>query len=129
MVFFFIQKSEDLDNEIAKLKTTLLKRHNTLEPFMAIVGPLIQPEEYFVIVNEEKYKVDTCLRALDATFKFFFALDCAYPRASAKLWQFIQLAVYNINVNGETVIKSIKELLGLINQSFLQAELEDPVDL
>lgn len=84
---------------------------------MVIDGKLIQPEECFVVVNEEKYKVESSLQALDSRLKIFFALDCAYPKASLRLWQFVQLAVFDIPVSDQTVINSVNELVGLKQKS------------
>ena len=67
----------------------------------------------YVVVDEQKFKVSSTLEALDLTFKKFFALDCNYPKASYKLWQFIQHAGYDIKISGDILIKSAKELLCL----------------
>ena len=82
-----------------------------MQPLLVIVGPLIKVHEMYVVVDEQKFKVSSTLKAMDLTFKTFFALDCNCPKASYKLWQFIQNSGYGIRITGDMLITSLKELL------------------
>ena len=117
------QKTEDIDNEVDKLKARLRKRNETLQPLILVTGSLTGITESFAIVDDYKYKVPSCLDALDLTFKLFYLLDCEYPKASLRLWQYIQHGLYDIAIPGEALIKPIKELLGLTTHALRTAGL------
>ena len=79
--------------------------------------------ETYVVVDEQQYKVPSCFDGLDLVFKIFYSLDCAYPKPSLRLWQFIQQAGYEMNL-AEPNFKSVKELLGLTKRAFEESGLE-----
>ena len=100
-----------------QLKNKAFARKETLQPFMLVVGSLIKTKEAYAFFDEQKYRVASCLDASELTFKAFLALDCQCPKPSVRLWQFIKYAVYDIQVAGDTLTKSVKELLGSIRQA------------
>lgn len=115
------------------LENRLRVRKETLQPIIVITGSETNIEESYVVINSFHYKCSTCLDALDLNFKIFFSLDCAYPKASATLWKFIQIVAYDIQLLRDVLIKSIKELLGLSRQKLQEAasltELENQQNL
>lgn len=46
---------------------------------MLVIGSLIKIEETYAVVDDQKYKVPSCLNALDLTFKTFFTFGALYP--------------------------------------------------
>ena len=105
-----------MEREIQSLRNQCLLRKDTLQPTLFVIGDLTAIQEAYVIVDDLQYKVSTTLDGLDLAFKIFFALDCQYPKASLSLWQFIQIACFNIADNKAN--KSVKELVGLATQPF-----------
>ena len=57
------------------------------------------------------------MSGLDLAFKIFYALGYEYPKASYRLWQFIQRSGYGIRVNGEKLGQPVNGLLGLVEQA------------
>lgn len=52
--------------------------------------------EYYVILDNIKYKVNTALEAVDFLFKLFFSVDMSYPVYSYHIEQFIQIVGFVI---------------------------------
>lgn len=78
------------------------------------MGPLANIESSYVIVNDQKFKVDSCLQAFELTFKIFFALDCKYPISAETLWIFLQKSGFDIHLQ-EKCNNSLNVLLGYVN--------------
>lgn len=110
-----------MESIIKSLRDKALKEKYTLQPLIIVVGSLVKVEGFYVIVDDQKYKTESCLEALDLCFKVFFTLDCQYPKPSFRIWQFIQNAGYQIKIAGETLIKTVRELLGLVEQAFRES--------
>ncbi|XP_071574426.1 uncharacterized protein [Temnothorax nylanderi] len=65
-------------------------------------------------VNDQKFKVDSCLQAIELTFKIFFAVDCKYPTYAETLWIFLQKSGFDIHLQ-EKCNNSLNVMLGRVN--------------
>ena len=70
----------------------------------------------YVVIDKTIYTCASVTTAIDLCFKSFFALNIDYPLASANLWSFIYVYVYEI--------KGLKNILGLSKILELTDELE-----
>lgn len=118
-----MQISDELEEKIRVLKSKLWNRKETFQLLFIVVGPLINIEEAYVVVEDQQYKTSSCLEALDLCFKLFFSLHCHYPKASHSMWHFFQLVGYSIVTLPNNPIKSVKELQGLTEEALKQAKL------
>ncbi|XP_039304090.1 uncharacterized protein LOC113003214 isoform X3 [Solenopsis invicta] len=109
-----VQTVADLDRALYDLKRRLQRNKDTFQPTPLIVGPLVNIESSFVIVNDQKFKVDSCLQAIELTFKIFFAVDCKYPTYAETFWIFLQKSGFDIHLQ-EKCNNSLNVLLGRVN--------------
>lgn len=85
------------------LETRLSNLKQTFQPQIILVGNLASPDTVYVAINKDRlFKCESILEALDLAFKFFFALDLAYPAGSLEVWTFIQRVAYDICLSGDT---------------------------
>lgn len=68
-----------------------------MQPFIVAAGPIETLTDIFIVIDETKYKMTSCLRAMDICFNVFFALNSAYPFDCQHIWTFIQHYVYEIS--------------------------------
>ncbi|KAJ8666913.1 hypothetical protein QAD02_008575 [Eretmocerus hayati] len=104
----------DFESTIDDLKEQLVSCGISFQPTVICVGEVINPKSFRVILDDVVYSFETCLSAIDFTFKVFFALDCKYPPLSETIWLFIQQAIYGIEVPGDELTSSIDILLGRV---------------
>lgn len=88
------------------------------------VGDVTNVLQYFVQVNNYGYEFATCLEALDAAVKLYFAFDCDYPSSSSSLWTFFQKAAFDISLPSDKKNTSIDVLIGRV-QNKLEAQRRD----
>lgn len=93
-----------------------MERRETFQPTVFVIGELTAISEVYVVLDSERYKCESTLDAVDFALKLFFSLDCSYPKAAHRLWQFIQIAGFEID--DQKANKSVKELVGLVKQAF-----------
>ncbi|XP_039303409.1 uncharacterized protein LOC105206671 [Solenopsis invicta] len=109
-----VQTVADLDRALYDFKRRLQRNKDTFQPTPLIVGPLVNIESSYVIVNDQKFKVDSCLQAIELTFKIFFAVDCKYPTYAETFWIFLQKSGFDIHLQ-EKCNNSLNVLLGRVN--------------
>lgn len=76
--------------EIEEYIKTRLTDKSPIQPFIMVVGTLMQPKEIIVFFDYIKYKVYSILHAIDVTFKLFHLFNLEYPPESVIVWLFIQ---------------------------------------
>jgi hypothetical protein len=65
----------------------------TVQPYIAIVGNIEDASSvlnYYTIIDNIYYKLETPIKALDICFKSFNALNLNYPPEAEQVWWFIQ---------------------------------------
>lgn len=68
----------------------------TSQPVAVIVGPSFDEiRQYFVVINNFRYEVETPLKSVDLVFKSCNALNIQYPPEVGQLFMFLQRAVYD----------------------------------
>lgn len=104
------------------MKDQLLKVKETFQPTCVFVGSLTNIESFYVVVDERKFKFQSCLEALDFAFKLFFAVESSYPVRSETVWTFIQRAVYDIKLTTDFIGTDTKALIGYIENKSKPAD-------
>lgn len=78
-----------------------MKHRMHLQPFVAVVGDIENPDQYLICVDEYFYEVDSLLQAVDLVFKGFFALHLNYPSEAEQVWLFLQRSVYSFTTSDD----------------------------
>jgi hypothetical protein len=50
-----------------------------LQPLVLVIGPVKEPESYYVLTNNVKNKLTDITSAIDSCFKIYFATNAVYP--------------------------------------------------
>jgi len=110
--FICFQKSADVDTRIEQIRNANVKKGSTVQPFLLLVGnaPSEKFIEYFVVLNDFKYKVPSAIDALNLIFQLFFAVDISYPQISCHIWQVVQVVCYDF-YEPEQVLKTAQKVL------------------
>ncbi|XP_043284449.1 uncharacterized protein [Venturia canescens] len=91
-----IENSGELDSQLEKRRTKLLKYGLTLQPFVVIIGSKTSFSSVLVIVNDAKYECSNLMAAVDCCFKITWALSTKYQMESEIIWKFLEKYVYDI---------------------------------
>ncbi|XP_023310085.1 uncharacterized protein LOC108905534 isoform X1 [Anoplophora glabripennis] len=97
--FLHVVGPQDLDARLNDRRKKLQEFDIKIQPIMVVVGPLQNPQAFFVVLDNQRYMFNDILTTLDVTFKIFFALDIPFPCECRYLWQTIDQLVYRINAN------------------------------
>jgi hypothetical protein len=115
----WLQNAASVNPALDRKKEELRNQGLTSQPHMVLVGPLNNIQASYVVVDNVRYNTTSPLRALDLTFKIFYALDCAYPPQAYHIWLFIQKVAYNIVNAGDKFGTNINSLIGEIQSQLV----------
>ena len=73
-----------------------LEEVSNKQPFVLILGSLMEPLQCFVIVERKALQQMSLLKALDVCFKLFYVLDINYPWQCATTWEYLQKVVFGL---------------------------------
>lgn len=75
-----------------------------MQSYPIIVRPsLDRITESYVVLDSKLYSVESPLRAIDVTFKAFFALYAKFPKQATPLWLILQKSIYEINTKWDNM--------------------------
>ena len=98
-VYFYhliLQTENEANAKVEDLKSVLLAKKLTLQPVIVLVGTIVNFRKIYVVINDNWYESTSFLKAVDLSFKSFFALDCNYPASCSNIWFLIQFGIYEI---------------------------------
>lgn len=82
-LIFKVSSTANLQSDILGKVQKLEQFGCTLQPFVAFVGEIVDPQEVFVVVlTKYKYKVESISRAVDICFKIIQATNVEYQSES-----------------------------------------------
>ena len=113
-----MQIANDVQPKLLELKTRLFTNRKTFQPVVVAVGPVTHIRNYYVVVNEQLYSIDTSLGAIYLALKIFFTLDCKYPENTQTIWAFVQRILLNIDLLSDVLTVDSNVILGHINNIF-----------
>lgn len=90
-----------MEDHLNDLRQSMKAKQQQLQPLIVIVGPLLDVQAFYVVVDDVKYSVDSILSSIDLNFKIFYVFDCRYPEDTKFLWQFFQCIIYEMHTSGE----------------------------
>lgn len=77
-----------------------------------VIGPsLTELETIYVRIDDNLYRIESCLKALDVCFKSFHALHAEYAAEAEQIWYFIQKAFYNLTTKWDKSFIGVNSLL------------------
>ncbi|CAG9814689.1 unnamed protein product [Phaedon cochleariae] len=95
-LFVYIQNFDEIELIYSRRKKKLEEFDITLQPFVVVTGEFRNLQYYIIIDNEIRYKLNSCIRALELVFKLFHSLDVEYPSESEHIWLFIGEMIFNM---------------------------------
>lgn len=101
---------------LTEIKERFYKKKLTLQPFLIVVGNTLSTlDEFYMYIDNVKYKFPTFLSSLSTCFKTFHVFNVEYPEFCTGVWIFIQRYFFNFTNENE---KPFSHVSGLI--SYLQ---------
>lgn len=65
----------------------------TVQPYIiGVSNTLENVDNFYVMVDQARYRFHSPLKALDTCFKIFFTLSANYPLECQQVWMFLQYA-------------------------------------
>lgn len=105
---------------LSRLQDTLRSYDLQMQPRPVVSGPFEDIVAAHIFVNAVQYDLESAVRAVEACFKIYFALNASYPPEAKSAWLFIQKAVFGINSSSDGKIPSaVTELWGEISAVIL----------
>lgn len=99
-----------MQEEVTKRRDVLFNYKQTLQPFAAVIGPLSDPLQYLVVLDQFFYEVESPLKALDIVFKCIHALHLNNPIEATGMWLFIQQSVFGITSRSDKINSHVKSM-------------------
>lgn len=120
---FNSSSSANVDSDL-ELKLEKLRKYNCpLQPLVLVVGEsIINPESVFIVLGNQKYKLNTVAQAVDTCFKVIHVTNTQYQHECSDLWLVIQRGFYhlktkfdyNFEQNYDYVNQSVRGLLHIL---------------
>lgn len=85
---------------INKRKELCIKKKQTMQPLILVVGELINLQEYYVYFNEIFYSVNNFLKAVSFNFQLHQVLNIEYAKECRQVWYFIEEHLYKTSATG-----------------------------
>ena len=106
-----------MEKTFKDLQDTAYTRGLGIQPLPVIVGGDFKSiTQSYVVVDRRPIIVESPLRAVEITFKFYHSLNCHYPQQSARLWILIAKVIFGIQETWQEDLSSDAEILLLSRQ-------------
>ncbi|XP_058795216.1 uncharacterized protein LOC131666503 [Phymastichus coffea] len=112
----YCKTAEALADKILSRSDRYGKWHMPVHPCIVFRGP--QPciiETAYVSLQEQLWKVDTPLRALDLAFKLYQVFNLHYPPDCEQVWLVVQKMVFDITKVSDKKINNVTSLINVLN--------------
>lgn len=107
-----LRSHAELQESITRRKQKYEQLAFTLQPLIIIIGPTISDiAQYFVLVDDTYYFVNSIITAVDCCFKIIHALHAEYPVESKPVWYFIQKGCYKLKTSWDVEYVTVNSLL------------------
>lgn len=103
--------------DIEKKEKALRKGHS-IQPYMIFVNDGnndLEVLSYYVIINSNYIKLESCQKAIDVCFKSFFAFHLNYPIECEVFWIFIQKYFYEITTKFDNNFQQVNSIIHDLN--------------
>ncbi|XP_050055071.1 uncharacterized protein LOC126549573 [Aphis gossypii] len=107
-----LRSHAELQESITRRKQKYEQLAFTLQPLIIIIGPTISDiAQYFILVDDTYYLVNSIITAVDCCFKIIHALHAEYPVESKPVWYFIQKGCYKLKTSWDTEYVTVNSLI------------------
>ncbi|KAL5246036.1 hypothetical protein ACI65C_013444 [Semiaphis heraclei] len=107
-----LRSHSEIKETITRRKVKYARLGITLQPLVIIIGPNLNSiSQYFVLVDETYYVVNSIVHAVDCCLKLIHALNLQYPIECLPIWTFIQKEFYKMKTSWDTEYVSVNSLL------------------
>ena len=89
----------------------------SVQPFPLVVGTTIKDiHSSYIVIDGRPTLVESPLRALEVSFKCYFALHCEYPIQGRRQWTVLQKTLFDVHVPQDRIepIANLPEVKRLI---------------
>jgi hypothetical protein len=107
-----LRSHAELQETISRRKQKYTQLALTLQPLIIIIGSTISDiSQYFVVVDDTYYLLNSIIAAVDCCFKIIHALHAEYPVESKPVWYFIQKGFYKLKISWDTEYVTVNSLI------------------
>lgn len=117
MIVFFQNFTQLKEIDIEK-KEKALRKGLSIQPYMIFVNDGnndLEVSSYYVLINSNYIKLESCLKAIDVCFKCFFAFHLNFPIECEVLWIFIQKYFYDITTKFDNNFQQVNSIMHDLN--------------
>ena len=91
------------------------ERGVTWQPQVLVMGySILTPQQFFVLVNDTVYEMDSLIKAVDICFKIFFVFNASYPPHAQEPWLLFQKAVFDIDTPFDVKSARVQQMVGFL---------------
>jgi hypothetical protein len=72
---------------------------------------VVNSTEFFVVINDTYFRLETLNKAVDVCFKLFYSLNDHYPAECEQVWVFILHYFFDIKLKSDKNHLSVKTLV------------------
>ncbi|KAK0076851.1 hypothetical protein PV326_010487 [Microctonus aethiopoides] len=121
------ETAADINGALERQRQICIATGSTLQPIPVIVGPLVNPESFYVYVNDSLenptiYQSEDFLKTITLTVTLAFALNSAYTERALSVWTFIQKALFGIDLPTDKCSRETSVLIARISHSVERAD-------
>lgn len=89
---------------------------------MAVVGPVHQPDAFYVVIDHISYVCDSVAKAISLALQVFLGQLINYPKSSKAAWLLFQKIFFKISVNEKIPVATSRALTFFQNELGLDLE-------
>ena len=112
---YYFQTANDVQPRLNELKQRLLRSKQTFQPLIVAVGPVTNIQTLYVALNDQLYRVDAIVKAIELALAIFFSIDCKYPENTQTIWAFLQRVFTNTKLSTDVLNVESKLFLAISN--------------
>jgi hypothetical protein len=107
-----LQCANDIEEQISSMKGKARLLDMTRQPFILVVGSeILRVTDFYVVFDNNKYKLNSFLKAVDICFRLFHAFNVKYPVECVNLWTFLQWAVYGFETKWDSACPVVRSFM------------------
>ncbi|XP_055916388.1 uncharacterized protein LOC129949141 [Eupeodes corollae] len=110
-----VKQAADIDSFLDKRREECLQQKVKLQPLIIVVGEKFSFKDFYVAIDNVKYKMQSYLECIDFYLKMTYVLNIEYPPQCLSVWTFIQIFLFEID-DGD-IIPSVQTFINDILHS------------
>ena len=103
--FLYFQIGTNMPKYLEEIKNT--------QPYVLVLGSLMHPLHFFLIVERKAVEQTSLLKAIDACFKAFYVINVDYPWQCRSTWEYFQKALFCLEDAGGLKTKTTPAVIAM----------------